>query len=238
MMRHSRQVHIIGETGQKRLNESTVAIIGLGGLGCSVMTHLASAGVGKFIIADDKTIEESNLNRQFIYCSNDIGKRKPECAATWIKRLNPAASVTELDITVDETTAHKIGKCDIIMDCLDNYESRMALNRYSHDSNIRMVHGGVEAMIGQVTVIIPNVTPCLQCIFPKRRIDEIPSISPMVGTIGSIQAMEAVKMLTIRHSPLVGRLLTIDESDNMYRITDIKKNDHCGCCSHKAVPDQ
>jgi len=232
-MRYSRQLSVIGETGQRKLENSTVAVAGLGGLGCNVITHLASAGVENFIIIDDQPIEESNLNRQFVYSEKDIGKSKPEQMALWIKRLNPIATVRKTEFTIDENSVSQIGECDIIMDCLDNYDARMALNRYAYNSNIKMVHGGAEALVGQVTVIIPNVTPCLQCIFPKRKIEETPSIGPMVGTIGSIQAMEAIKMLSVRHSPLVGKLLTIDQSDNMYRMTDIGKDNNCGCCSGK-----
>jgi adenylyltransferase/sulfurtransferase len=232
-MRYSRQLFVIGETGQRKIENATVAVAGLGGLGCNVITHLASAGVENFIVIDDQSIEESNLNRQFIYTEKDIGKSKPERMAWWIKRLNPEATVKELEFTISDDTASRIGECDLIMDCLDNYDARMALNKYAYNKNIKMVHGGAEALVGQVTVIIPNVTPCLQCIFPKRKPDETPSISPMVGTIGSIQAMEAIKILSVRHSPLVGKLLTIDQSDNMYRMTDIGKDNNCGCCSGK-----
>jgi len=93
------------------------------------------------------------------------------------------------------------------------------------------VHGGVESMFGQVTVIIPGETPCLECILPDSGNEDIPSVSPMVGIIGAVQAMEAVKILTGTGSALAGKLLTIDATDNSYRVLDVKKKENCDCCS-------
>ena len=231
MERYQRQIPIIGADGQRKLERSKVAVIGLGGLGCNVITHLAMAGVGKFIIADGQSPEPSNLNRQFIYAGGE--GTKAELSAEWITKLNPRSSVKVLDTIIDETNVKKIGKCDIIMDCLDNRKTRMIVNRYAFANNIKIVHGGVDSLFGQVTVIIPGVTPCLECILPKKKDENAASISPMVGTIASIQALEAVKILTGAGSPLSGKLLSIDASDNEYRITGLKKRDGCGCCSAK-----
>jgi len=224
---------MIGGSGQKRLKDSTAAVIGCGGLGCNVMTHLASAGVGNIIIADDQTVEMSNLNRQFIYSEEDIGKRKVRISAEWIRRMSPDAEVTELETHIDDQNSSKMGKCDVIIDCLDNYASRMAVNRYAFNNNIPLVHGGVESMFGQVTVIIPKRTPCLECILPPRNVNETASISPVVGMIGAIQATEAIKLLTGSFSPLSGKLLTVDVSCNKYVTTDVKKREGCACCSGK-----
>lgn len=229
--RHSRQIPMIGRDGQRRLRDSKAAVIGLGGLGCNVITHLASAGIGNFVIADCQSPEQSNLNRQFVYSENDTGKRKTAVSAEWIKRLDPSANVTELDIMLDDGNADRIGKCDIIMDCLDNNRSRLILNRYAHRTDTVLVHGGVGSTVGQVTVVVPGATPCLECILTDPQVSEVPSVSPMVGIIGSVQAMEAVKILSGKYSPLSGKLLSVDVSDNTYRVIDIKRKIGCGCCS-------
>jgi len=232
-MRYERQIPIVGRDGQKKLVSSKVAVIGLGGLGCNVITHLASAGVRRFVLADGSSPDMSNLNRQFVYSEKDIGSRKTQRSAEWIRRFDPAAAVEEIDKEIDTKNVSRIGKCDVIMDCLDNRRSRLVVNRYAHDKKISLVHGGVESLYGQVTVVIPGATPCLECILPNGGNDEAASISPMVGMIGSIQALEAVKLLSGKYSSLSGKLLIADASVNSYRIVDVKKRDGCGCCSAK-----
>jgi len=232
MTRYFRQIPIFGEEGQRKLESSRVAVAGLGGLGCNVITHLASAGVKNFTIIDGGSVNTSDLNRQFIYTDEDIGCKKVKRAAEWITRTDPDAVVRMIDQFIDADNADAIGECDIIMDCLDNRISRMILNRYALRNNIELVHGGVESMFGQVTVIVPGETPCLECILPDVGNEEIPSVSPMVGIIGAVQAMEAVKILTGTGSALAGKLLTIDATDNSYRVLDVKKKENCGCCSH------
>ena len=231
--RYQRQIPIIGAGGQRKLRYSTAAVIGLGGLGCNVITHLASAGVGKFVLADNSTIDATNLNRQFAYSQKDVGALKTERAAEWIKRIDPKADVTEVCADMNEDNVSLLGKCDLIIDCLDNRRSRLAVNRYAYVNKINTVHGGVESLYGQVTVMIPGATPCLECILPEGGTDSVAAISPMVGIIGSIQALEAVKLLSGKGSSLSGKLLHIDASDNSYRVLDIKKRDGCGCCSAK-----
>ncbi|MDR2866373.1 MAG: HesA/MoeB/ThiF family protein [Methanomassiliicoccaceae archaeon] len=233
MERYQRQIPMIGEEGQKRLEASKAAVAGLGGLGCNVITHLAAAGVGNFILIDGQCADESNLNRQFVYDANDISRRKTERSAEWIRRLNPAASVEEHHMTLNDRNTEVMRGCDLIVDCLDNRDSRMAVNRFAFRNGIKLVHGGVESLFGQVTVVIPGETPCLECILPDTDMEAVSSLSPMVGTIGSIQALEAVKVLAGVHSPLSGRLLSIDASDNSYRVIPIKKRNGCGCCSAK-----
>jgi len=231
MMRYQRQIPILGEEGQRKLENSKIAVIGSGGLGCNVITHLASAGVKEFVIADGGSVEVSDLNRQFIYTDEDVKGKKTERATEWVKRINPRAIIKAIDRSVDADNIDMIGECDIIMDCLDNRSSRMILNRYAFDNGIKVVHGGVESMFGQVTVVVPRETPCLECILPNTGDKEIHSLSPMVGIIGATQAMEAVKILTGTGSALAGKLLTIDAADNSYRVLDMKKRDDCGCCS-------
>ena len=230
-MRYLRQIPILGGRGQRKLESSKVAVIGLGGLGCNVITHLASAGIKEFVISDGGSVEINDLNRQFVYTDNDIEKKKAGIAAEWIKRVNPKTIIEVIDRFIDADNIDMIGDCDIIMDCLDNHGSRRILNRYAFDNDIIVVHGGVESMFGQVTVVIPHETPCLECILPNVGEEEIPSVSPMVGIIGAIQAMEAIKVLTGAGSPLIGKLLTIDTADNSYRVLDMKKRDGCVCCS-------
>lgn len=231
MTRFSRQLSVFGEEGQNRISGSTVGIVGLGGLGSNVITQLASAGVGNFVIADPQVSEESDLNRQFMHSLNPLGTFKTESAASWISSISDSR-VTFITERINDGNAHVFDDCDIVVDCTDSDESRMDLNRFAFESGKPLIYGGVESMFGQVSVVIPGITPCLNCFLKGRpAVRCVPSVGAAVSAIASIQAAEALKILTGIGEPLAGKLLTIDLVSNVYRVLDIRRRDGCDVCN-------
>ncbi|MFA6803018.1 MAG: HesA/MoeB/ThiF family protein [Candidatus Methanomethylophilaceae archaeon] len=233
MTRFSRQIPIFGDSGQRRIENATVAIVGCGGLGCNVITQLALAGVGRMVLIDDDVPTESNMNRQFIYAGN-MKDTKVVSSGEWVRKLS---SETEVVLCPERLTDHNsvslIETCDVVIDCLDSIDSRLVLNRAILESNRILVHGGVDSFHGQVTTIIPGSTPCLNCILGKDTGEVKPSVSSMVALIGSLQANEALKLITGKGETLAGKLLTVDSEDNCFRLIPIAKNPACTACKEK-----
>lgn len=228
-MRHSRQIGVFGEEGQARIERSTVGIVGLGGLGCSVITHLASAGVGKLIIADHQYPDESNLNRQFIYSHYGIDRKKTSSSKEWIESIS-SAEVEVIDERIDSDSIRGM-RCDVLVDCTDDNGTRLIMNRHIHDVGIPMVYGGVESMFGQVSTIIPESTPCLECFLRPRIRDDIPSVMPAVSFIASVQSAEVLKLMTGTGRTLAGMLMTADLENNIYRTVSISRRPDCPVCN-------
>lgn len=236
LKKYSRNLLIDGwdETVQNRLRETTVFIAGAGGLGSPVSLYLAAAGIGRLIICDSDTIEPSNLNRQILYDNKSVNSGKAECAALRIRQLNPDTEVIPCSDNVEDTEG-LITQSDLIMDCLDNFDSRLFLNRVSFEKKIPMVHAGVSEFYGQITFIIPGITPCLNC-FIKPDTPQSPKgiTGAMAGIVGSIQALEAIKFLTGTGEILAGKLLYIDCKSIKFNTINIAKNPQCMTCSdHK-----
>lgn len=229
--RYDRQIPIIGEDGQKKLREAKVAIVGCGGLGSNTMTSLASAGIGSLVLIDYDYPDITNLNRQFVYRENQT-KPKSESAGEWIKSLNPDVSVTVFTSRLDDGNAETLlARCNVLMDCLDSTEARKVLNRYAVRHGIPLVHGGVEGFIGQITVITPE-TPCLNCLMNHIADNRaIPSLGAAVSFIGSLQALEAIKLIAGVGKPLIGKLLVADMGCNSYEIVPILRGKGCEECN-------
>lgn len=228
-MRFDRQIPIFGEEGQKKICSSHVAIAGCGGLGCNVTTNLVSAGVRKMTIIDFDEISESNLNRQFVYAGKE--GRKVSVMKEWILSLAPDAEVTAIDGRLCEDNAETfLNGADIAVDCLDDNASRMILNDAVLRKNMPLVHGAIDSMYGQVTVVIPGRTPCLGCILRKRRPSTIPSVSSAVSFIASIQSNEVLKLITGKGNVLAGKLFIADLENMVFDRIDVKKNPDCEHC--------
>jgi molybdopterin/thiamine biosynthesis adenylyltransferase len=230
-MRYSRQIPVLGGEGQDRIRSSTVGIAGLGGLGVGAVTALASAGVGHLVLADGDVPSESGLNRQFIYSPGET-RTKAEAAAEWAAGLNPDCEVSFHPEMVDDRNAEGIfAGCDVLVDCLDNLASRFCMNRLSLASGMPLVHGGAEGLFGQVTVVVPGRTPCLECILRSGGADRmIPSVGSAVSVISGIQATEVLKLVSGRGDTLAGRLLTADLGSNDYRVTSVRRDPLCPAC--------
>lgn len=235
--RYDRQMLIDGwgETGQQRLKSSTVFVAGAGGLGSPVSIYLAVAGVGKIIICDADVVELSNLNRQILHPEGRLGLQKADSAEQSLRTLNSTVEIVTHAAYIDEVNIEGIlAKPNLIMDCLDNFETRYLLNRYAIQNDIPMVHGAVWGMMGQLSFIHPPETPCLRCIFPKAPPKEVfPVVGAAPGAIGCMQAMEALKYLTGAGTNLKGKLLIFEGEDMSTTSLDVHRVPACPECGEE-----
>ncbi len=232
--RYSRQMLLRewGEAGQQKLKAAGVFIAGAGGLGSPVAIYLAVAGVGEIRICDSDEIEGSNLNRQILHPAERIGQSKALSAEKTLTALNPTISVLPFTEYLDERNIDRLaGRPDIIVDCLDNYETRYLLNRYCLEHQIPLVHGAIWGMSGQVSFLQPPDTPCLRCLVPEPPPKEtFPVVGATAGIIGSIQAMEALKFLIGVGELLKGRLLLFDGEDMFFSKVKVERKADCPDC--------
>ncbi len=240
--RYSRHIILkeIGVKGQKKLMAGKVLIIGAGGLGAPAAMYLAAAGVGTIGIADADVVDLSNLQRQVIYTTNDIGKKKVESAAETMRAINPDVTVnTYYDFVNSTNIMDMIADYDFILDGTDNFPTKFLINDACVMANKPFSHAGIIRFKGQLTTVIPHEGPCYRCIFknppPK---DAVPTckqagvIGAMGGVIGSLQAMEAVKYLTGTGELLSGYLLTYDALKmEFHKVKLPPRGDGCAVCS-------
>ncbi len=229
MSRYSRQEGLFGTNGQEKLFNAKVAVVGCGGLGTYVSLLLTSAGVGNIRLIDGDKPSESNLNRQFFYSGEEglktgiLGKK--------LKEINEYVEIETISEFIDEENVYDvIGKCDIIVDCLDSVGSRLILNRYAVLENIPLAHGGIDGFYGQATFVIPGETPCLNCIFGSSDEQVSRSFAPMVSLIASVQASDSVKFITGTGKTLAGKLFTVSMLSNEYNTVDIRPDPKCPTC--------
>ncbi|MCE4620007.1 MAG: HesA/MoeB/ThiF family protein [Desulfurococcales archaeon] len=198
--RYSRQLSLLGVEGQNRLDSSRVAVVGLGGLGSIVSQYLVAAGVGHVKIIDGDVVEPSNLNRQVLYDEESIGLPKAYVAAWKLRSLNSCTRVEPVYAWVREDNVESIiGDVDLIVDCLDNWETRLILSRYARSRRIPLIHGAVESYYGQLYFYIPGESACLECIAPRAsRKGGVSVIGPSVGVVASLEASLAILYLAGR----------------------------------------
>ena len=237
MERYSRNIAIseIGEAGQKKINQARVLVCGCGGLGSGVILNLAALGVGHIGLIDNDVVEISNLNRQFIHKSDNVGQLKVLSAQERIIEINPDISIKTFPVRLDELNYNNIVKdYDLLIDCFDSYKSKFLLNEIAVKCNKPLIHGGVSEFGGQVTIIIPHKTPCLRCLFPDANLDEkipIGNISPVVNLIASIQAVEALKWILNLKGQLKDKLLIVNALDMNFKIVKIMHFSQCPICA-------
>ncbi len=233
-IRYSRQMLIDGWSteGQLRLKSSTAFIAGAAGLGSPVSIYLAVAGVGTIVICDADTVELSNLNRQILHNDDRIDRSKAVSAEQTLSQLNPAVKTVPCADHLDEGNLERIiGHPDIVVDCLDNFETRYLINAYCLAHRIPFVHGAVHGFLGQVTFLRPPETPCLRCLFPEPPPKEVfPVVGATPGIAGSIQAMEVVKFLTGIGTNLEGKLLFFDAEEMTFSSLKVKRAPSCPDC--------
>ncbi len=235
--RYQRQILIegIGNEGQAKIKNATVGIVGVGGLGSPACMYLAAAGVGHLIIVDDQKVEASNLNRQLLHWQEDgeASILKVDSAANKLTAMNPGLKLRRRSERINSGNISKLlDDADILVDCTDNFETRMIMNDYAIRRHVPLVHGAVESLHGQITTVMAGKTPCLKCIFPRspNRKGPIPVLGPTAGTIGALQAAEVIKLITGLGQPLFGKLLVIDMRDNCYEMIGVEKNPQCTAC--------
>ena len=241
LLRYARHILLndFGIEGQERLLASRVLIVGVGGLGSPVAMYLASAGVGTLLLADHDTVEISNLQRQIIHTSDRLGMLKAESGRRAIHVLNPSTRVeTLLNRMDDASLSQAIAQVDLVVDCTDNFSTRHAINRACVNHRVPLVSGAAVRFDGQISVFDPRneASPCYHCLFPEAQDVEAVNcatmgvFAPLVGIIGTMQAAEAIKVLTLTGSPLVGRLLILDALDMRWHSVKVKRDPGCPVC--------
>lgn len=243
--RYDRQIMMdeIGETGQRRLRESRVAVVGAGGLGSSVATYLALAGIGAIRIIDHDVVTLSNLNRQTLHGDEDLGRRKVDSAREKLAKLNPNVGVEGVyDTVTEENVSSLLEGCDAIVDALDNIPTRLVVNRYAVSRKVALFHGAVRGFEGRAMTVVPGTSACLRCLY---RGSPPPEKFPIIGTtpavIGSIQATEAIKYLLGIGDLLTNQLLIYDGLRMRFETFAIERNpacDHCGASSDASASQQ
>jgi molybdopterin-synthase adenylyltransferase len=206
--RYARQILLIGEEGQERLKAASVLVAGAGGLGTVISLYLAAAGVGRLRIIDCDVVETSNLNRQILHWNGDVGRPKTDSVKEKLVALNPLIRIETNPGRITEESVGGFAKgCCLIVDAMDNFSTRYLLNRAAVDRNIPFIHGAVRGFFGQTMTVIPGKGPCLRCFFPSSPPREVfPIVGATCGVIGSIEAAEAIKLLTGQGEPLMGRI--------------------------------
>ena len=240
LLRYSRQIMLpqMDVAGQQKLIDATVLIVGMGGLGCPAAMYLAAAGVGHLIIADDDLVELTNLQRQVAYSQSMIGEPKVISAQQALLGLNPDLKITALQKRLEGTElSEAVGQADLVVDACDNFTTRFAINCACIEHGKALVSGAAIRMEGQVTVFDSRnpASPCYQCLYSQGDDDDASCsengvMAPLVGIIGAVQAMEAIKLLTGIGEPLIGRLLLLNASTLQWREMRLPRDSDCAAC--------
>ncbi len=244
LLRYSRQIMLpdMDVAGQQKLVDASILIVGMGGLGCPAAMYLAAAGVGHLIIADDDVVELTNLQRQLAHSQDDLGKPKVESARATLLGLNPDVKVTPIkERLLGEALDEQVRQADLVVDACDNFTTRFAVNRSCIKYKVPLVSGAAIRMEGQVAVFDSRLeeSPCYQCLYQED--DELDTscatngvMAPLVGIIGSVQAMEAIKLIAGVGESLAGRLLLLDASSMQWREMKLPRDPACAACGTKA----
>jgi len=227
----------LGPEGQRKLKDSKVAVIGLGGLGSAATLYLALAGVGYLRLVDQDTVELNNLHRQVLYSLEDLRLPKVEAAARRIKQINPEVEVEPIPENVRQSNVEDIlADVDCVVDGLDNMRTRYVVNKACVENRIPYVYAAAIGIEGYISVFNPPETPCLACVFPNLDDRYLPTcetrgvLGATTGIIGTMEAMEAIKILAGTGKPLKNKLLICDFNDMYLTKMDIFKNPKCPIC--------
>ncbi len=238
--RYDRQIKLpqIGSEGQQQLLHSRILIIGLGGLGSPAAMYLAAAGVGQLVLSDYDVVEESNLQRQIIHRQAQIGQLKVESAKKTLLDLNNQCQIETLEHQLeDEELSIQISKADLVLDCSDNFPTRFAVNRFCVQHRTPLVTAAAIRLEGQIMSVVPESDgPCYQCLYSDTyenaaTCDMEGILGPVVGVMGTLQALQAVLILTDNAAEFVGKLLLFDAINMQWQPVQIPRNPDCPVCS-------
>ena len=241
LLRYSRHILLdqIGIDGQEKLLAARALIIGAGGLGSPVALYLAASGVGHITLADDDVVELTNLQRQIAHDMNSLGVNKAQSAALRMQQMNPDIKIVPLPLRLaGEALEAAVAEADVVLDCSDNFPTRHAINRACVRQRKPLVSGAAVRFDGQIAVfdLRDATAPCYACLFPEHAQDaemrcaEFGVFAPLVGAVGAIQAMEALKLLIGTGASLSGRLLLHDALSADWRTLRLKKDPGCEVC--------
>ncbi|WP_250655024.1 HesA/MoeB/ThiF family protein [Alkalimarinus coralli] len=244
LLRYSRQIMLpaFDIAGQSRLATSRVLVIGMGGLGSPVALYLAAAGVGTLHLVDFDEVDLSNLQRQIVHTLAGIGNKKVDSAKETIAQINPDTNVIAQAARLEgERLLEAVTEADVVVDATDNFSSRFAINAACVRSKTPLVSGAAIRMEGQVSVfdVRNGDAPCYQCLYSdiseeQLTCSEAGVMAPLVGIIGSVQAMEVVKLISGMGQALIGKLLILDAMTMEWRTMRLKKDPLCKVCSSDA----
>ncbi|NEN76028.1 molybdopterin-synthase adenylyltransferase MoeB [Pelistega sp. NLN82] len=242
LLRYARHIMLdeFGFEGQEKLASSKVLIVGMGGLGSPAAMYLAAAGVGTLILADDDKVELSNLQRQIIHQTNSLGLMKVNSASHQLNALNPDIQIQTIAERMTEERAQVLLQTvDMVLDCSDNYDTRQVLNRLCFNAHIPLIAAAAIRWEGMVTSFDfrQQSSPCYACLFdPDDNLNPdncatLGVVSPLLGVMGSMQALEAIKLLIGAGESLVGQLAMFKAKTSQWQYLKINKSPHCKVCS-------
>lgn len=241
LLRYSRHILLneVGVEGQERIMQARALIIGVGGLGSPAAMYLATAGIGHLTLVDHDTVDATNLQRQIAHTEARIGMAKVESARTTLLAINPGLQITALAERADAARLEVlVAQADVVLDCSDNFSTRHALNAACVRHGVPLVSGAAIRFDGQLAVYDPKdgQSPCYACIFPpdatfeETRCATMGVFAPLVGIIGSMQAAEALKLLSGAGEPVIGRLLMLDGRNMSWNDIRLPRNPDCTVC--------
>lgn len=243
LLRYSRQILLsqVDIDGQLRLKQSKALVVGLGGLGSPVALYLAAAGVGELHLADFDTVDLTNLQRQVLHDSDSVGMSKVDSALQRLQAINPEVTlVAHRQALDDDSLAAAVAVVDVVLDCSDNFATRESVNAACVAAGKPLVSGAAIRLEGQLSVFDPrrDYSPCYHCLYghgseAELTCSEAGVIGPLVGLVGSLQALEALKLLAGFGEPLVGRLLLIDALGTRMRELRVKRDPACTVCGDR-----
>lgn len=246
LLRYSRHILLdeIGIDAQQRLIDATALVIGAGGLGSPVALYLASAGVGRILLADGDEVDLTNLQRQILHRTDSIGMSKVESGRMTLAALNPEVVVVPLPRLADVASGsaamgEAVSQADVVLDCSDNFATRHAVNRWCVKHRVPLVSGAAIRFDGQLAVFDPRnpASPCYGCLFPETDdaeevlCSQMGVFAPLTGMIGAMQAAQALQILGQFGAPLVGKLLLMDARTTSLNEVRVPRDVACGVCS-------
>ena len=239
--RYSRHTRLpgFGEAAQARLAKARVLIVGLGGLGSPAALYLAAAGVGELVLNDFDCVDLSNLQRQILHPEASVGEAKVLSARNTLAQFNSSIHIHTIDHQLDDDELHKeVQLADLVLDCTDNFATRFALNAACVTTQTPLVSGAAIRFAGQLCSFDPRRadSPCYHCLYADdaglaESCEQLGVLSPVVGVIGTLQALEAIKLLTGLGETLVGKLLLFDGLNGSFQTMQLPRDPHCSVCA-------
>jgi adenylyltransferase/sulfurtransferase len=246
LLRYSRQIMLpqIDVAGQEKLLASRALIVGAGGLGSPAAMYLAAAGVGHLVVADHDVVELSNLQRQLLHRDSDIGRPKAASASDTLHAINPEIAITPIEARLQGTQlTTEVSAADVVLDCSDNFDTRFAINATCVRQQVPLVSGAAIRLQGQVAVFDARKadSPCYHCLYregdeAEQTCAENGVLAPLVGIIGSLQALEALKVLLGLGDTLAGRLIVFDGLAHEWRTLKLQRDPECPTCGTEPQP--
>lgn len=237
-IRYDRQMRLEGwgEEGQRKLKQASVAIIGVGGLGCPISLYLTVAGIGRIKLIDFDVVDESNLNRQVLHWDEDVGRPKPLSAAEKLQQVNGEVEVVPVcEQLSEENVDELLADADAVIDALDNFPVRMIINKYAVRANKPLFHGAIWGFEGRATTILPGKTACLRCIYEAEPPAEVfPVVGVTPGMIAMVQATEVLKYFTGIGELLTNRYLLYDGLTMSFSTVNLKRRANCPVCGDQS----